>query len=492
MIGFRSISAGLLLFFASAANAQPSGDCATCLTAAEAKEDLRILYQRLREEHIDLFARRSKSEYDAHVDGLATRIDSPIPKSKFRLLLHEAMAFGEIGHAKTEAAMEDVFAHVGRGGGIIPLSIVYRGEAMLTNNWTGTSEALPPGSRITALGGMAIADLEAEARKLISADTTRLLRAQMELGLPAYLYLVFGPRDALTVQYFAPDGTAGTHDVAAMPLGEMYALHDERPIERPDRNSNARIYRDIGDGLFYLQPGPFSATSEERGEDGGDYSIGPFRDFVSQAFAALADRGARDLIIDLRGNGGGDASFSDLIIARLTDQPYRHSARYEIRAGPNTKAVWAGRDTDSETLSGRIAAALQTAEDGERVSIELPTIQPITDNDFDGRVWVLVDRHSYSNAAVIAALMQDRGIATVMGEETADVPTTYGAVESFALPNSGASVLYPKAYMVRPSGSEAVRGVVPDFPIAPNPIGSARDTVLEAAISEIKRSGQSS
>jgi hypothetical protein len=492
MVGVRRIVAGLLLVFGSAVNAQPSGDCANCFTAAEAQEDLRILYQRLQNEHVDLFARRNKTEYDAHIDGLAARIGGPIPKSKFRFMLHEAMAFGEIGHAKTEAAMEDVFAHVGKGGGIIPLSIVYRGEGMLTDNWTGTSEALPPGSRIIALGGMPTADFEAEARKLVSADTKRLLWAQIEQGLPAYLYLVFGPRDALTVEYVAPDGTSGTHDVAAMPLGEMYALQDERPVARPDRNANARVYRDLGDGLFYLQPGPFSATSEERGEDGAAYTIGPFREFVAQAFAALADSGARDLIIDLRGNGGGDASFSDLIIARLTDQPYRHSARYEIRAGPNTKAVWAGRDTDPETLSGRIAAALQTAADGERVSIELPTIQPISDNAFDGRVWVLVDRHSYSNAAVVAALMQDLGIARVMGEETADVPTTFGAVESFALPNSGASITYPKAYMVRPSGSEAVRGVVPDFPIAPNPIGSARDTMLEAAISEIKRSGQSS
>ncbi|GMM92710.1 S41 family peptidase [Qipengyuania sp. MTN3-11] len=492
MIGIRRIFAGLLLVLAWDANAQPSDDCANCFTAAEAQEDLRILYQRLQEEHVDLFARRRKTDYDAQIDRLGAQIDRPIPKYKFRLLLHKAMAFGEIGHAKTEAALEDVFAHVGAGGGIIPLSIVYREEAMLTDNWTGTSEALPPGSRITGLGGMPTADFEAEVRKLVSADTTRLLRAQIELGLPAYLYLVFGPRDALTVQFVTPDGNSGTHDVAAMPLGEMYALHDERPVERPDRNANARVYRDLGDGLFYLQPGPFSATSEERGEDGAAYTIGPFREFVAQAFAALANSGARDLIVDLRGNGGGDASFSDLIIARLTDQPYRHSARYEIRAGPNTKAVWAGRDANPETLSGRIAAALRTAADGERVSIDLPAIQPITDDGFNGRVWVLVDRHSFSNAAVVAALMQDLDIAAVMGEETADVPTTYGAVESFALPNSGASIVYPKAYMVRPSGSEAIRGVVPDFPIPPNPIGSARDTVLEAAIKEIKREDRSS
>ena len=107
-------------------------------------------------------------------------------------------------------------------------------------------------------------------------------------------------------------------------------------------------------------------------------------------------------------------------------------------------------------------------------------------HNFHGRVWVLVNQHSYSNAAVVAALMQDLGIATIVGEETADLPTTYGAVETFALPNSGAVITYPKAYMVRPSGDQSTRGVVPDFVIAPNPVGSAEDVMLETALVQIR------
>lgn len=475
----------LLLATAFAAHAQPAEACDTCLSEEQAKEDIETLYQRLQLEHVDLFARRTRAEYDAHIASLFGRIEGPVPRAAFHLMLHDAMAFGNIGHAKTEAAMNEVFAHVGAGGGIIPLSVVYRGERMITDNWTGPGRALPPGSRITAIGGMPLAEFEAKARRIISADTEQLLRAQIELGMPAYLYLIFGPVDSLAIEYADASGAIRSHLVAAMQLGEMYALHDARAVPTPGRNSAARTYRALDNGVFYIQPGPFSATSEERGEDGDAYAIEPFRAFVEEAFAALAQSGSRDLIIDLRDNGGGDASFSDLIIARLTDEPYRHSARYEVRAGPNTKAIWADRAIDGDTLAGRLAAALRKAGDGERVAIDLPETQPITDNAFDGRVWVLVNRHSYSNAAVIAAMMQDTGIATIMGEETADVPTTYGAVESFALPNSGATIIYPKAYMVRPSGLEEVRGVVPDFLIAPAAIGSPRDTMLEIALTEI-------
>lgn len=482
----RNLVTAFAILFASPLAAQESAPCENCYTAEEAREDLTTLYSRLQQEHVDLFARRGRAEYDAHVDSLLNRIDGPVPKTDFHLMLHQAMAFGNVGHAKTEAAMGDLFAYVGEGGAIIPLSATYRDSAMVTDQWAGEGESLPPGSRITGLGGISLAEFESRARSIISADSDRLLRSQIELGLPAYLYFVFGPRESLAIEYIGPDGQPATASVSAMGLGEMYAMQAARPVAAPDRSPGARIHRDLGEGIYYLQPGPFSATEGERGEDGETYTIAPFRAFVEEAFTAISASGATDLVIDLRDNGGGDASFSDLIVARLVEEPYRYASRYEVRAGPNTKAAWADREGDANTLAGRIAAALASADDGQVVSVDLPLTQPIADNAFDGRVWMLVNQHSYSNAAVVAALMQDLGIATVVGEETADLPTTYGAVETFALPNSGAVITYPKAYMVRPSGDQSTRGVVPDFVIAPNPVGSAEDVMLETALVQIR------
>ena len=460
--------------------------CPACLTQAQARQDLATLFETLQREHVDLFARTGRAAYEAHLAQLSGSIDGPISRPDFNLVLQDAMSFGRIGHAKTEAALTNVFAHVGQGGTIIPLSIAYRGEAMITDNWVDRGDSLVPGSRILQLGGMGIAEFEARARRLVAADTDRLLRAQLETALPAYLFLVFGPRDSLDVEFVTPAGERMTRTVAAMGLGEMYALQDERALPGSGRNPQARISRDLGNGVFYLQPGPFFATDRERGDSGEAYAIGPYKAFVDEAFAALAASGAQDLVIDLRGNPGGDASFSDLVVARLVDRPYRFASRYEIRAGENTKRLWAERETGGEeTLAGLIAASIARAKAGERVDVILPQTPPIAQDAFRGRVFALVDKHSYSNAAVVAALLQDLDIATLMGEETADLATTYGAVESFTLPHSGVSITYPKAYMVRPSGSEEVRGVVPDFLIAPNPVGAARDVMLDTAVTQI-------
>ena len=157
-----------------------------------------------------------------------------------------------------------------------------------------------------------------------------------------------------------------------------------------------------------------------------------------------------------------------------------------MRAGANTRAAWANREpAGDEGLGDRIARALADAQTGAVLEIDVPQIAPRSEGRFDGRVWALIDRYSFSNAAVVAAVLQDHGIATLIGEETADLATTYGAVESFTLPHSQAVIEYPKAYMIRPSGDESIRGVVPDIALEPRAIGEAEDTMLRSATAAI-------
>jgi C-terminal processing protease CtpA/Prc len=100
---------------------------------------------------------------------------------------------------------------------------------------------------------------------------------------------------------------------------------------------------------------------------------------------------------------------------------------------------------------------------------------------------VLVNRRSFSNATAVAATVQDYGFAAVIGEETADVPTGHGAAQFFDLPGLAVTVTYPKSYFVRPSGDEAMRGVVPDFPLAAARFFGADDMALADAVAIVRK-----
>ncbi len=45
----------------------------------------------------------------------------------------------------------------------------------------------------------------------------------------------------------------------------------------------------------------------------------------------------------------------------------------------------------------------------------------------------------------------------IVGEETSDLATTYGAMESFTLPRTGLKVGFPQARIIQPSGDIGLR-----------------------------------
>jgi C-terminal processing protease CtpA/Prc len=125
---------------------------------------------------------------------------------------------------------------------------------------------------------------------------------------------------------------------------------------------------------------------------------------------------------------------------------------------------------------------IMTLEDGTRFDVDLNVTQPRDDElSFKGEVITLVNRFSFSNAASVAAIVQDYGFGILVGEETGDTPSSCGAIHTFELPNTGVGIVFPKGCMVRPSGDPSLRGVIPDRVVRDNPF-TDEDEILDAAL----------
>src|SRR5690606_8088346 len=84
-----------------------------------------------------------------------------------------------------------------------------------------------------------------------------------------------------------------------------------------------------------------------------------------------------------------------------------------------------------DTVSAQLANAYAGKPPGSAVRFPVALVEPRPQPRFVGKVYVLINRHSYSNTALVAAIVQDYGFGSVLGEETADLASTYGAMESF-------------------------------------------------------------
>lgn len=446
------------------------------------REDFDALYAGLRAAHVDLYAHRSKAGYDALHRRMRAELDAPLTTAEARVRFQRFAAYGRVAHARVEPPVETWDAYRSGGGKAFPLFLRVVDGVVHVSDTVGDIDGVAPGDALLAVDGQPVDAWLAPVRELISADNDHLRDTQLETRLPLLAWLTHGSRDSFAVTVRKPDGRKVDARAPARSRAEYGTLMAAR-APRFELDWNAREARMLDGGIAYLRPGPFY---DNRPDAASPWDNATFLTFVDHAFADFIDRDAQALLIDLRDNPGGDNAFSDPLLAWFADKPFRFTHRFEIRVSAQTTASNRRRlqdsGGDSDSLSARFDALYRGRRDGERVLFPIDWAQPRAGRRFEGEVFVLVNRHSYSNAVSVAAIVQDFGFGTVIGEETADLASTLGAMEQFTLPRTGIEVGYPKARILRPNGDARPRGVVPDIAIDTPIVAGTQDTVLQRAL----------
>jgi len=165
------------------------------------------------------------------------------------------------------------------------------------------------------------------------------------------------------------------------------------------------------------------------------------------ALASLRQAGARRLLIDVSGNGGGSEWVSE-VIALMTP---RRMSRAEVRVvAPrcDRRGVWIG-DPVCEVFG---PAEARATIDGT--------------GDWSGPVFVLADRNTASAAEDLVAWLQLNRVARVVGERTMGAGCGYidGGTRT-QLRASHFDVLMPNCARFLDDGSNEIDGIAPDIAI---------------------------
>lgn len=462
--------------------ATPAAETGSLVPAEAIKADLVHLYETLQRAHFDLYARVRKVAYDQHYAATMASVDRPASRDEVAALLGRFVAFGKVAHARIDASYDAFDRYETAGGKVFPLSLRFRDDRVFVSDNLSELEDIHRGDEILSLDGKPIAAWVERAARNVAADTPYMAHALMERDFPALLWVEAGPIASFAVTFRDAAGREATKVVAARSAAaQLRTASSERP-RRLELSRSERIARMLDGRTAYLRPGPFynsdpGATNE--------YDNTAFSRFIDSAFQGFLKAGADRLVIDIRDNPGGDSSFSDLMVNWFASRPFKFTSAFQIRVSEEAIASNDDRLTlepaGSESISRKFEAAYARARPGDTITFDVPLSEPRSEPRFKGRVFVLVNRRSYSNSVAVAALVQDYGFGKILGEETSDLATTFGAMETFKLPRTGLVVGFPKAFIVRPSGDLTPRGVVPDVAIETPVFEGADDPVLMRA-----------
>jgi hypothetical protein len=163
--------------------------------------------------------------------------------------------------------------------------------------------------------------------------------------------------------------------------------------------------------------------------------------------ATLRGAGAKRLLIDVTGNGGGSEWVSE-VIALMTP---RRMSRAEVRVvGPacDRRGVWQGKPACSVFAPAQARATL----DGT--------------GEWSGPVLVLADRNTASAAEDLVAWLQQNKVARVVGERTMGAGCGYvdGGTRT-QLRASHFDVMMPNCARYLDDGTNEIEGIAPDIAI---------------------------
>ncbi len=275
------------------------------------------------------------------------------------------------------------------------------------------------------------------------------------------------------------------------------------------------MYRDIWESQTSRQKSDLSPEKEAQPADSPSLSFsqsipvlkipsfsGPPQQRIDQLKSLCLEQiQAPDLILDLRGNVGGN---TDIWLKGLyplfqgKDLVQRSLVAY-INSSYN-RQIWGEKacqtvlDPASQPIEQLFSLSSVQTENLNQEDLALcdrfalllsmtlraePDAKPI----FQGRLWILTDSNVYSGAEAFVQFAQSSGLATVVGQNTSGNGTLAMSPPKipFLLPNSGMIAQYTPFYPINPDGScTELAGSSPD-------IDAGTEDALEVCLREIAK-----
>ena len=183
-----------------------------------------------------------------------------------------------------------------------------------------------------------------------------------------------------------------------------------------------------------------------------------FIEMIDGFFSEVKDRDIANLILDLRGNDGGDPYSSAYLLTYLIGEPFRY-------------------------FSARSAAFYDDLKD----------IQHPPDDPFEGELYVLVDGGCFSTTGHFCSLLRYHQRGIFIGEETGGSFACNGGYKEVTLDNTRINLLLPHTtFRTDVRDMPLGEGIPPDYKVIPTiqDLVNEQDPVFDKAIALINEAGQ--
>lgn len=421
------------------------------------KQDTRILKEAMLQMHPAIGIYQPKSFYEKLFDDLIASLNDSLTEKAFRIKLKLLLYNFHCGH--TEVLPSKAYARA-----IKPMSLNFLPYYIMAINDhlysvipvnTKKDSALRQGTEILKINGISADSILGFSRRMmfsdgfISSGRNYFLRTGINYYYPGY----FGRPDSFLLEIKKEENVksiwvkaSNLKDLPSLPVG----VKEDTLLTKHRRAYISEGYIENND-IYVLKVKAFKSSRYKR--------------IYRRAFHKMKRNGTRNLVLDLRGNGGGSLGNSYRLLSYLMPEKETITLRTHVKKYPEKKYA-SGKITFRLTkLALRLTGTKRVSGDTIWYTQKL---KPRKKDHFNGHVYILVNGGSFSASCVLAAYLKESKRAILIGTETGGTNEgcNAGITTYYTLPNSRMKVRVPAFRIIHDISPRFTgHGVLPDHVI---------------------------
>jgi Peptidase family S41 len=453
----------LTILYVCNSPAQSAVDVNRKFTPEQLINDVDFYVKTVEESHVNPFVYIPQQQWQVKADDIKSRItrQGAMTQQEFWLLFAPLVSSLQDRHS---VIVEPRFFIPNNPTKYLPVRAVYiDGKIVVTSSVADVKIA--KGAVITAVNGIKSSEI---IRKL-SAYNYGVEKERLE-GAAEWLWIgaaeVFGKPENFVLTF--SDGTKA--EVKGLPVSEITNREKAANVNLLNATTSPLELKFLDKNIAYLNASTF------------DYDLEKYRAILKDFFTQIKASDARNLIVDLRNNTGGNSMLSNELIDMFNGKSYKdYSSKWK-------RSVQYVEKMKSDGLP--IPDYYLNLNPGEMYASKSDTVKPAANPlRFNGKVYVLSSKETFSSGQMFLGVVKDNKLAKIIGEETSTSACSPGEQYRFNLPNSRLRVMTSVKYWMAPGGCNNGRGIMPDVFVKErlDDYLSGKDRILETTLNLIKR-----
>ncbi len=426
------------------------------LTPAQLEEDLHVLRQSLEEGHPGIYRYTSKLQMNRAFGATGTHLAQPMTATQLWRSLVPIVGMVKCGHTALTLSPEartELTEHVP----LLPIQIKDIGGRLYVQRGYTDAAKVVVGREIVSINGLSARDIERRMIQVCPGDgdvpTGRRRTLSSGFLFSIWLTNLVGIEAPYSLKTSGAAEPLALRGILLLKLNEMrLAEHaEDRAI-----NTNCELRFDGDIAIMRIR------RFVDMADPGAKKN---FAAFYKESFTAIAEKKPKALILDLRGNPGGEDEYGRMLYGYLVNKPFKY---YDDLRLNKLDFSFKKYTTQMDFMPPR---EFTKQADGSFIMTSHPnwgTPKP-AENPYLGKVIALIDGDCFSTCGEFLSIFWTRHRGQTVGEESGAGITgnNSGPSALVVLPNSKLRLQLPLMRYVMATGKvqNSRRGIPADVPV---------------------------